>query len=178
MAAQPPSNPYSDHQQSQGVDHAEKGRGGHRYDYGGNPLAREDTSQSMRFPAFGGELQPGAFSRPKGRKLANPAPLGLSAFALTTFLLSLINLGTRGTSTPNIVVAAAYGYGECQTNASDHPNHLLMGTQVVLSSSSRACGKLLQVTPSVLLHLRPTVVSGLPSPSSLHQAALRSSPRT
>lgn len=112
MAAQPPSNPYSDHQQGPGVDHAEKGRGGQRYDYGGNPLAREETSNSLRFPAFGGELQPGAFSRPKGRKLANPAPLGLSAFALTTFLLSLINLGTRGTSTPNIVVAAAFGYGE------------------------------------------------------------------
>ncbi len=38
-------------------------------------------------------------------------PLGLSAFALTIFLLSLINLGTRTITEPNIVVAAAYAYG-------------------------------------------------------------------
>jgi hypothetical protein len=29
------------------------------------------------------------------RQIANPGPLGLSAFALTTFVLSLINLSTR-----------------------------------------------------------------------------------
>lgn len=48
---------------------------------------------------------------PQHRKFANPAPLGLSAFALTTFVLSLINLRTRGVNTPNIVVALAFGYG-------------------------------------------------------------------
>ena len=47
----------------------------------------------------------------ESRKFANPAPLGLSAFALTTFVLSLINLGTRDITHPNIVVALAYGYG-------------------------------------------------------------------
>ena len=45
------------------------------------------------------------------RKFGNPAPLGLSAFALTTFVLSLINMRARKVHTPNIVVAAAYGYG-------------------------------------------------------------------
>ncbi|GAA5873902.1 hypothetical protein JCM5296_007591 [Sporobolomyces johnsonii] len=45
------------------------------------------------------------------RKLANPAPLGLSAFALTTFMLSLINVGTRGVTVPNIVVGPALFYG-------------------------------------------------------------------
>jgi succinate-acetate transporter protein len=48
---------------------------------------------------------------PPNRKFANPAPLGLSAFALTTFVLSLINVGTRDITHPNLVVALAYGYG-------------------------------------------------------------------
>lgn len=80
------------------------------YDYGGNPLARKDTTDTAYLPAFGGEFRPGAYKAPK-TNIANPAPLGLSAFALTTFLLSLINIGVRGTATPNIVVAAAFGYG-------------------------------------------------------------------
>jgi succinate-acetate transporter protein len=45
------------------------------------------------------------------RKFANPAPLGLCAFALTTFVLSLINVQARGVTTPNIVVGLALGYG-------------------------------------------------------------------
>lgn len=81
------------------------------YDYGGNPLAHVNTGDSIRLPAFGGEFQPGAYKSIADRKIANPAPLGLSAFALTTFLLSLINLGTRGLSAPNIVIGAAFGYG-------------------------------------------------------------------
>jgi len=82
-----------------------------RYDYGGNPLAHMNTGDSARFPAFGGEFQPGLYRPTTERKFANPAPLGLSAFALTTFVLSLINVGARGVSEPNMVVAAAYGYG-------------------------------------------------------------------
>lgn len=61
--------------------------------------------------AFGGEFQPGLYKGVADRKFANPAPLGLSAFALTTFVLSLINLGTRGLTEPNIVIALAFGYG-------------------------------------------------------------------
>jgi succinate-acetate transporter protein len=45
------------------------------------------------------------------RNIANPSPLGLCGFALTTFLLSAINLGTMGVTHPNIVVAAAFAYG-------------------------------------------------------------------
>lgn len=81
-----------------------------RWDYGGNPLARTNTGDSVRFPAFGGEFQPGLY-RPSHRKFGNPAPLGLSAFALTTFVLSLINVRTRDVTTPNIVVCLAFGYG-------------------------------------------------------------------
>ncbi|KAH7049280.1 GPR1/FUN34/yaaH family-domain-containing protein [Macrophomina phaseolina] len=95
-----------------GIDHAgipPKQRS--PYDYGGNPLAHVATNDpSLRLPAFGGEFQPGLYRAPKSN-FANPAPLGLSAFALTTFVLSLINMGTRNIAEPNIVVALAYGYG-------------------------------------------------------------------
>jgi len=81
------------------------------YDYGGNPLAHVGTNNSdMRMRAFGGDFQPGLYRAPK-HHFGNPAPLGLSAFALTTFILSLINLRTRGVNEPNLVVAVAFGYG-------------------------------------------------------------------
>ncbi|KAF2751732.1 GPR/FUN34 family protein-like protein [Sporormia fimetaria CBS 119925] len=81
-----------------------------RYDYGGNPLAHWRTNEENRLTAFGGDFQPGLYA-PPSRKFANPAPLGLSAFALTTFVLSLINVGTMDITHPNLVVALAYGYG-------------------------------------------------------------------
>ncbi|KIM97458.1 hypothetical protein OIDMADRAFT_147882 [Oidiodendron maius Zn] len=79
--------------------------------YGGNPLAHLNTGDSARFAAFGGEFQPGLYRPTTDRKIANPAPLGLSAFALTTFVLSLINVQTKNVLEPNIVVALAFGYG-------------------------------------------------------------------
>ncbi|KAI0183074.1 gpr fun34 family protein [Xylaria flabelliformis] len=82
-----------------------------RYDYGGNPLYHAHTGEDARLAAFGGEFQPGLYKPTEHRKFANPAPLGLSAFALTTFVLSLVNLNTRGVTEPNIAVAVAYGYG-------------------------------------------------------------------
>lgn len=83
----------------------------HRYDYGGNPLFHAHTNGEPRLAAFGGEFQPGLYKAPTHRKFANPAPLGLSAFALTTFVLSLVNLNTRGIAEPNIALSLAYGYG-------------------------------------------------------------------
>ncbi|KAF1914076.1 GPR/FUN34 family protein-like protein [Ampelomyces quisqualis] len=81
------------------------------YDYGGNPLAHIATNDpEARLAAFGGAFQPGSYT-PPNRKFGNPAPLGLSAFALTTFVLSLINVNTRNIPGPNIVVALAFGYG-------------------------------------------------------------------
>jgi succinate-acetate transporter protein len=92
-----------------GVDQAATAR--RPYDYGGNPLAHIATNDpSLRLQAFGGEFQPGLYRAPK-KSFANPAPLGLCAFALTTFVLSLINLETRGVKKPNLVVAIAYAYG-------------------------------------------------------------------
>lgn len=60
--------------------------------------------------AFGGSLTPGYSQRP-AYKFANPAPLGLSAFALTTFVLSLVNAQARDVTVPNIVVGLAMFYG-------------------------------------------------------------------
>ncbi|KAI1264909.1 GPR1/FUN34/yaaH family-domain-containing protein [Xylariaceae sp. FL1019] len=82
-----------------------------RYDYGGHPLAHAHSGPDERLPAFGGEFQPGLYRPVGNRKFANPAPLGLSAFALTTFVLSLINLQTRGITANTIVVSVAFGYG-------------------------------------------------------------------
>jgi len=82
-----------------------------RYDYGGNPLAHLNTGDSARFPAFGGEYQPGLYKPTTDRKIANPAPLGLSAFALTTFVLSLINISERDVTEPQIIISLAFGYG-------------------------------------------------------------------
>ncbi|KAJ5551483.1 GPR/FUN34 family protein [Penicillium sp. DV-2018c] len=79
-----------------------------RFGYG--PLAHVNVNEAS-LPPFGGEFQPGLYKSVEGRKFANPAPLGLSAFALTTFVLSLINMHTRDISSPNIVVALAFGYG-------------------------------------------------------------------
>ncbi|KAL9130668.1 MAG: hypothetical protein Q9217_001195 [Psora testacea] len=82
-----------------------------RFGYG--PLAHVNTSSGGddRLPAFGGEFQPGLYKQVKDRKIANPAPLGLSAFALTTFVLGLINMRTRGLTESNLVVGIAFGYG-------------------------------------------------------------------
>jgi len=79
-----------------------------RFGYG--PLAQVNTREA-RLPAFGGEFQPGLYRSVEQRRFANPAPLGLSAFALTTFVLSLINMQTRDITTPNIVIGLAFGYG-------------------------------------------------------------------
>ena len=79
--------------------------------FGYGPPAHGDTSGSDKLPAFGGEAQPGLYRPVKERKFGNPAPLGLCAFALTTFVLGLINMETRGTTVPNVVVGVAFGYG-------------------------------------------------------------------
>ncbi|GAA5860253.1 hypothetical protein JCM3774_000358 [Rhodotorula dairenensis] len=61
---------------------------------GGHPLDRSQPA----FPVY-------------HRRFANPAPLGLCGFALTTFMLSLINVNTRGVDVPNVVVGPALFYG-------------------------------------------------------------------
>lgn len=76
-----------------------------------NPMANIHQDGQPRLPAFGGEFQPGLWKPVEHRKFANPAPLGLSAFALTTFVLSCVNLRARDVNVPNIAVPLALGYG-------------------------------------------------------------------
>ncbi|KAI1173572.1 gpr fun34 family protein [Nemania sp. FL0916] len=76
-----------------------------------NPQYSAHAGGEARSAAFGGELQPGLYRPTERRKLANPGPLGLSAFALTTFVLSLVNVQARGITAPNIALSLAYGYG-------------------------------------------------------------------
>ena len=45
------------------------------------------------------------------RMIADPAPLGLGAFALTTFLLSLVNAGVMDATTEPVVLGVALAYG-------------------------------------------------------------------
>jgi uncharacterized protein len=45
------------------------------------------------------------------RMIADPAPLGLGAFALTTFLLSLVNAGVLPTTAEPVMLGVALAYG-------------------------------------------------------------------
>ena len=45
------------------------------------------------------------------RQFSNPAPLGLAGFALTTWLLSMINAGWFSSDAMNLVLACALAYG-------------------------------------------------------------------
>ena len=96
---------------TQHMSHEEKRTAAAAAKFGYGPLAHIRTSDIATLPAFGGEFQPGLYKSVEGRKFGNPAPLGLCGFALTTFVLSLINLGTRGLTAPNVVVSLAFGYG-------------------------------------------------------------------
>lgn len=73
----------------------------------GAPLGR---TQTIMMPAFGGAFQPAPYKQ-SFRKFANPAPLGLCAFALTTFVLSMANANASGVKSPSIAIGAAYAYG-------------------------------------------------------------------
>ncbi|PPQ35197.1 transcriptional regulator [Rhodopila globiformis] len=44
-------------------------------------------------------------------KLANPAPLGLTGFALTTWMLSMVNAGWFGGAAVPMVLATAFAFG-------------------------------------------------------------------
>ena len=59
------------------------------------------TYQSTINPASATDLDA---DKRRFRQFANPAPLGLCGFALTTFVLSLINVHARSVLVPNIVI--------------------------------------------------------------------------
>lgn len=73
-------------------------------------IGRQKFLRNELFDAFGGTLNPG-LAPPSTYKFGNPAPLGLSGFALTTFVLSMFNARAQGVETPNVVVGLAMFYG-------------------------------------------------------------------
>lgn len=76
--------------------------------YGYGPLAGGQGSANNKEAPHN---HPGGTQVVKTHEFANPTPLGLCAFALTAFVLSLCNFQTRGVLEPNIVVGLAFGYG-------------------------------------------------------------------
>src|SRR5271169_1311945 len=68
-------------------------------------VSRKDseTYQSTVLPASAIDFDPEPHKR-SFRQFANPAPLGLCGFALTTFVLSLVNVHARSVTIPNIVI--------------------------------------------------------------------------
>ncbi|RDW81245.1 acetate uptake transporter family protein [Aspergillus mulundensis] len=78
-------------------------------DYATSGGLSHTLTADSRLPAFGGAFQPGLYRPPK--KIANPAPLGLSAFGLSAFLLGCIQMKVLNIATPSILVAPAFAYG-------------------------------------------------------------------
>ena len=56
-------------------------------------------------------VQPSPTTAVPASGIADPAPLGLAAFALTTFLLSAKNAGWMTSSTGNAWLSYAFAYG-------------------------------------------------------------------
>lgn len=60
--------------------------------------------------AYAGTLNPG-IAAPSSHKFANPTPVGLGGFAMTTFCLSIANFQGFGIKLPNAIVPLAIFYG-------------------------------------------------------------------
>jgi hypothetical protein len=73
------------------------------YRASGDTPPENQTYQSTILPASATDFEPEPH-KPLFRQFGNPAPLGLCGFALTTFVLSLINVQARSVTHPNIVV--------------------------------------------------------------------------
>jgi len=78
---------------------ASQHEGGRPINYAVTPGGHKEDRSQTGFPVY-------------HRKFANPAPLGLCAFATTTFVLSMENVNVRNlNATPEIVVGMAFAYG-------------------------------------------------------------------
>jgi len=69
----------------------------------GDTRTDNQTYQSTILPASATDFDPEPHKR-LFRQFGNPGPLGLCGFALTTFVLSLVNVHARSVLTPNIVI--------------------------------------------------------------------------
>jgi len=74
-------------------------------------FANGDNGSALNRIRTRGAFMAGPYKKKEFRQFANPAPLGLCGFALTTFILSLINVGSRGIHTNSVVLGCAYAYG-------------------------------------------------------------------
>jgi hypothetical protein len=109
--------------------------------------------------------------------IANPGPLGLSSFALTTFVLSLHNAGAgvpaNGPST--IVVGLGMFYGglvQVKKKKKKITHQDCSVIKLIFDSFWLVCGSSEQVTPLVLLHSHLMVASGFLLPVSLSQDSI------
>ena len=98
---------HEEHQVAQAA--AKFGYGPLAYTSANNNYNNKNNSSGSKLSALENAAHPG--THVKTHEFANPTPLGLSAFALTAFVLSLCNFQTRGVLEPNIVVGLAFGYG-------------------------------------------------------------------
>src|SRR5215468_5234081 len=71
----------------------------------------ESASVPRREPADAGAQHAGAGETAAGWKPADPGPLGLAAFALTTFVLSMFNAGLINKAGEPVVLGLALAYG-------------------------------------------------------------------
>ena len=74
------------------------------------PRTRTSSPTSMTRPRAGSPM-PGRWLPQHRRMIADPAPLGLAAFALTTFLLSLVNAGVMPKDTEPVMLGVALAFG-------------------------------------------------------------------
>lgn len=98
---------HEEHQVAQAA--AKFGYGPLAHTSANNNYNNKNNSSGSKLSALENEAHPG--THVKTHQFANPTPLGLSAFALTAFVLSLCNFQTRGVLEPNIVIGLAFGYG-------------------------------------------------------------------
>ncbi|MEO8827117.1 acetate uptake transporter [Lapillicoccus sp.] len=75
------------------------------------PLPAEGVVPDLNDPTAGAVAVSRELASEQVRLIADPAPLGLGAFALTTFLLSLVNAGVLPKDTEPVVLGVALAYG-------------------------------------------------------------------
>ncbi|PKI82358.1 hypothetical protein MVES_003770 [Malassezia vespertilionis] len=81
-----------------------------RFGYG--PLAALGPSAAQHLhSAYSKDVQPSLCCHAHKRKFANAAPLGFCAFALSIFLVSLIDIGTLGLNDPSFMICIGIAYG-------------------------------------------------------------------
>lgn len=98
------------------------------------------------------------------RRFANPAPLGLGAFALTAFISSATNMRAHSNITPDAVVALAFCYGGLVQLLAGMWYARFQHKPEILKAHKRS-GKWLLETPSVLHLSLHMALSGSHMPS-------------